>query len=1253
MDNASDTENSFGSNWLMAPAAPTSLAQLEEAHSTIIQGLAEFDRIETLAIVGGLFTFPGFHANTIRLELLQSFIHRNAVGRNRPTRNRIAQWLNHSLEKGWAAEMEDPVEDVFISNVVTNVGNSRIFEGVWESNDFWLQEALDALNVFCNEPWASKLFEQCIAVLLLSEALASRCKLPRYCMGGGKIREHLILPAQGELYARAASVRFSRCDLDRSGVSIDLLSPFIHEETPTEGVMGESTLEKRPLVRDGDGVLVALPSAISPAVRLHIAKAVVQAGVIEIFEQVLFSRQATALFDQGVPLLGGEIVESPELPPLPENSPAIVQELVKFDSGKFAHVLFFGDSMTEFLKTGLCGIRDINGKSEGSLLLHCQRCAEQVAAQPGYSGGLTIIILGGLGRACVFAGGGLPNRWHLTGFHLPDFLALGRVADTDLLRLWKLKQQIDDLDVRGVRFVNINGELNLLGHWKSYGERLIPRVTPGTNASIYLGTDFIAPVRRDLRVRHDLHAVERRNPDIWVPVRRFNVNPFLKKLELDSIYADEQAATKGRLRGIVETPRHAWWVSSLHRQKGKHQRDTQFRIWDAVLQWMSKIAPIAEAEFPELRRGTIEIFLRFEGLENWATVSLDDLPETEEVDVYVDRRLGGIQISIPLGFLRYFATPKNIGERKLIRACFVGISALYGNRSSPDALDDLVQRVVRNDSARFFHIAFAQDYRQCVGPGDVEPRFPSDGEFNFEQIGLAQRILGNADAKSLEGATECNRFLHLIVDDCWARLQAALNGLDRHSVIQRALENIEALECEKRRWAMTASALLSIHEDRKEVVDAAQDRESDRAGADLASRIIIEMAVCTSPLAGGTPISEADFDRLLALVLILLKSARASDAIKYSLTPARVQIYPNGEFDVDETYSETILNPYMKEQFTEEFSSAAAHYGDYFLDPAESATGVDAIPFPTEFAEAFRAEYGLSPQDLISAQIAIEKDALRDNRLVVQRSHRQIRELFACSGLSSDVPDSLFQHFSLWPRGDWEVAPEGFTNKDWYPWRYRRRISLVARPFIRLGQDEDASILFAPGVVNASYGLLIDRLLHGHLPSEDFHSFQMRSFVGEATRRCGNEFEEAVAEELRAIGLNALVGKPMTEFGADQSYGDLDVLAWPPNASVFYLIECKRLRFASTVAEVGEQLREFKGKEMDDLGRHVRRCQWLEQHHDALCRVAKTKSAKIQLRPLLVTSTVVPMQFSRDLPLSPDCIVSMSRLQTWVKAREH
>src|SRR5439155_11214541 len=308
---------------------------------------------------------------------------------------------------------------------------------------------------------------------------------------------------------------------------------------------------------------------------------------------------------------------------------------------------------------------------------------------------------------------------------------------------------------------------------------------------------------------------------------------------------------------------------------------------------------------------------------------------------------------------------------------FKGLAALTNCSATFDRAA-AVDRVVVNDDARFFHIAYAQDFRQHIASSDrIKPRFVQDGDFNFAYLGIAQRLA--AQTSDITGLKPCNDFLHNVVDDCWERIRSILQNLNRESVVVRALRNVEAVEQDRHQWERTASAGLANYVDKEHVVNAARKRENKRSEAALASRIIVEMAICTSPVSGDE-ISHGHFDTLLGLVRLLLYAATSSDAISYGLTPSKVEIYPNGEFAVDDKYYKTIIEPYTSEQFVGQFKQAADDYFKYFVDPASKKPERNQ-PFEQPFTVTFEAEYGLTPDEFVDAYQALEQNAISDGML--------------------------------------------------------------------------------------------------------------------------------------------------------------------------------------------------------------------------------------------------------------------------------
>jgi hypothetical protein len=143
--------------------------------------LAASELLSTVAPIAGLLTLPEFYANTLRLEVLTHLAVAHCAGKESPTRSRIGRWLNQSLAP--LAHLEDPVEDVFVTNVTSALGNHRLFEGLWESADFWTQNILDVLSRIPDEPHSAKLRWHVGALLKLSEEVAVRSKVDRWTPG--------------------------------------------------------------------------------------------------------------------------------------------------------------------------------------------------------------------------------------------------------------------------------------------------------------------------------------------------------------------------------------------------------------------------------------------------------------------------------------------------------------------------------------------------------------------------------------------------------------------------------------------------------------------------------------------------------------------------------------------------------------------------------------------------------------------------------------------------------------------------------------------------------------------------------------------------------------------------------------------------------------------------------------------------------------------------------------------------------------
>jgi hypothetical protein len=111
-------------------------------------------------------------------------------------------------------------------------------------------------------------------------------------------------------------------------------------------------------------------------------------------------------------------------------------------------------------------------------------------------------------------------------------------------------------------------------------------------------------------------------------------------------------------------------------------------------------------------------------------------------------------------------------------------------------------------------------------------------------------------------------------------------------------------------------------------------------------------------------------------------------------------------------------------------------------------------------------------------------------------------------------------------------------------------------------------------------------------------------------------------------------------------------LAWSNTSGIVLLIECKRLIFAKTIGEIADQLNDFRMRKgprgKNSLERHIERFNWLDANRTGLERITGIPASAMKLRPLIVTSRTVPMQFVAALPNVAHQITNLDNLSQWV-----
>ncbi len=335
-----------------------SIGDIAATHQDVVDELRGLDPVITAATFGGLLTAPALQGNGIRIEALVHFAVVYCDGRKQPTRA-FTQRSFERVGRGNLGRMEDPAENVFAVLVNTPNGNFRIFEGVREGTAFYLQRILNVIETIPSGRMYGAIRESVNALLKLSEAIAERAGVPENTLGQELPLESIPKEIADRLGHYRGLVRFSNEDLKKLGIQTESLAPFalrkaMREELPRRR-LGNTELERFPLVRVGEAIYVLLPTAIASAITRFVIESVVATRQGRKFETSL-ANEYGFLFAE-TPLLGDHGSIGLHYTEIEGGFVAAASREV--DPGRLLHLLFFVDGLNQFLGDGLRGYNSV------------------------------------------------------------------------------------------------------------------------------------------------------------------------------------------------------------------------------------------------------------------------------------------------------------------------------------------------------------------------------------------------------------------------------------------------------------------------------------------------------------------------------------------------------------------------------------------------------------------------------------------------------------------------------------------------------------------------------------------------------------------------------------------------------------------------------------------------------------------------------------------------------------------------------
>lgn len=1206
------------------------LQSLGEAVPELLADLSRHEATSTVALLAGLLTDPAYQSTNLRLELLVAFALVHSRGTVHPTLEDAARWFA-AIGASSAASGEDPSEDVFVTLVSTSREHFRVLEGLWESAGFYTQCVLDVVERMPDTGIYGALKAEVRAVLVVSELVCRKAGLTRYQTGSDLVVDEIDVAATASAEVLRQRVTFSFAELSAHGVRPGHIRGFVlppdDAGTLAAQELGLSELDRRPVVAVDDGVIVALPTALSTALRDRVIDFACATRQTSSFNQYYAQVLAEKIAD--TPLFGS--TRGCRVHWHKAGTDRFASAVFPFDRGHNI-ILHFVLPSIEMHEQG----RFKHPASASETLIKALDHAiasttAQIEASEDFVAGLHLVVLCGWGQGMTLPVSRPDDaRWRGESVSLADLIRLSSLDSMSVERFWRLEATVHALPEAGVEILNVNGVLNLLGWVELNDGHLVPHADLGDGR---ISPDRPLIMNPPLNLLRDLRARADQTNDVHVGVdvhgdphrlQRVSTSHYFPNPADRRVYACVDCSSQRQLVAVCEGRPTVWLrIETPHLTSA----DIHYRLWEMLGSWAGRIVHTLETS--SALDTVLELSFRFHDVQGEVD-RVDAIPPDQpsvllSYEVVADR---SAVVQIAPGFMHAFRDPSNAAERALVEIALRAILALSGEPDPEAMVATLLPAIVPNDTGRHFHVMHAHEFTDFI-----RSRLPSK-ILGVDDIDSAQLRLGlgwsvHDGTNDVEGGDACRGLLNRLVAARVEHVLARLAHVNRAFLIERLLVNHEAGHAKETHWRRTSAAVLGLHGDSPATRRTVVEQLSQAAGAQITSRVLAEMAICAAKAEDGRIPADLEIESLLAEVALLIRLGGLSDGIYYGALEPRMRISPLGDILVKDAFGSEVVEPMLSTAMGDRYVRSATRQRRHYAAP-EIVDGSEHLLEP-EFVQAWNVEMGFAIDEGRRMLDLIENRAIAQREPVLTLPRSQLVALLA--SVADDEKAARFvDRFSLAPRSRWDVAPTGFKSREILPWRFGRRLSVATRPLLQIDSADDPTYMVAPTLVRSGFFYVLQGAHAGTLDQEFFAAPQMRDvWWGKANE--GHTFNMEVAEQLRAAGWHAdenIELPAILQKKLERDYGDVDVLAWRDGFDEVLVIECKDLSFRRNYSEIAALLSDYRGElkngKPDKLRRHLNRLERLEQDLGALGR--HTGIGAPRVRSCIVVGGLVPMQFA-------------------------
>jgi hypothetical protein len=680
------------------PSRPAEALALSTGLSDLV---ADLDPLKAVAALTGMMTEPRFQAHTVRLDYCLRLILAAAHGNRRLGHRELNKLLNDLLVEARVERLEDPIEDFLTEAIPTRRGDYLIFSGIWEKAAIHTECMLRGFEALPEWEGKQPSLNTLYRLLVLGDALAHRCGLARRVVGNGTPAGAILTPSDERLRILSQRVRFTWADLATLGIDKDALKPFCLSARAalslTGCTPGDSALEFMPLIRTETGLLIAAPANISTAARAWLIDTAIAAGQRGALRNHLLEEQTELVRHSG-------FVRVRDMEHIPATPPSMRQSLYETSSGRYIHLIQTIDDFPDWPARAFGESKPYSAEWVEAIIGSMRSAKRFAEQQAGFVEGMTLWLIGGWGSGynASFERDQELEGWLLVPVEPADAALLGISEDRSVHDVWRLQKQLLLVEAQGFEFFGVNGLLNLFQWWRKTEYALVPPhmidMTPPL--TINFDTNLLLQVRQSGQEPVDRRTAQ--HPDgTHHLIARLNHQVLVGNF--DPIYASIDTIRDGCLLGIVIVANSAWWVELTDDGRQPYSK-TAFRIWEAILNWVSVVMPPFLATLKlkgALPAIAFNLEIRWDDIERPRNLTDNEIAQSVEVALDPERKC--VKLTLRSAWHWALRRTDNVAEILLATRLLVGATLLYGVERSEAELGELVREAAGSPDLRWIH----------------------------------------------------------------------------------------------------------------------------------------------------------------------------------------------------------------------------------------------------------------------------------------------------------------------------------------------------------------------------------------------------------------------------------------------------------------------------------------------------------------------------------------------------------------------